>query len=80
MSDRFQKTITETDLLDAFRHVLREDYPNPNREHCPDPSVLQAMADAPADKIPIDKLILRHIGECWPCLNDLKRLREKKKR
>lgn len=79
MSDGVQKRITERDLLEAFERVMREDHPNPSREHCPDPVVIQQMAAAPADEIVIDEMTLRHIGSCWPCLNDLKRLREKRK-
>lgn len=77
-----QTKINEKDLLEAFERVVREDHPNPKREDCPDPFVIQQIVAAPADEILIDELTLRHIGQCWPCLNDLKRLRgvrEKKK-
>lgn len=79
MSDGSQKKITERDLLEAFERVVREGHANPKREHCPDPLVIQQMAAAPANEILIDEPTLRHIGRCWPCLNDLKRLREKRK-
>lgn len=74
-----RKRITEKDLVEAFERVLREDHPNPTREQCPAPSVLQQIAGAPADSILIDHQTLTHIGQCWPCLDDLKRLREGRK-
>lgn len=76
MSDGSQRKITEKDLLEAFARVIRDDHPNPQREQCPNPSVLQQIAAAPANEMLINESTLRHISHCWPCLNDLKKLRE----
>jgi hypothetical protein len=77
---RRPEKITERELLEAFERVTREDSPTPKRENCLDRFVIQQLAAAPANEIPIDEQTLRHIGRCWPCLNDIKRLREKRKR
>jgi hypothetical protein len=79
MPDGSQKRVTERHLIEAFAKVIREDHSNPNREKCPDPLVIQEMAASPADEILIDEATLNHIGHCWPCLSDLKRLRHKRK-
>jgi hypothetical protein len=79
VSDGTQKNITERELIEALERVMREDDPNPSREDCPDSLALQQLAAAPANEIPIDEPTLLHIGHCWACLSDLKRLREKRK-
>jgi len=74
------RKITEKDLIAALARVNEQDNPNPNREGCPTPSILEDLATAPAGARRVEESILLHLGSCSPCSKDLKTLRENAKR
>jgi hypothetical protein len=75
MSQHSGNRISLKDLLAASEKVLREDHPNPNREGCPERSVLEQLAGFTTDDPPFDPALLLHISECFPCLSELRQLR-----
>jgi hypothetical protein len=72
-----KKPITEQDLIDALARANRTDNPNPRRNGCPPEKVLEQLARFPANDIPIEHSTLLHLSDCWPCGEELKRLRAK---
>lgn len=71
------RKMTEQDLITALIRVNQKDNPNPDRQGCPDRATLDHLASAPADKVNIEESTLVHLGNCWPCSQDLKELRRK---
>lgn len=63
------------DLLSALEIVLQQDHPNPNRVGCPPFSTLERLARFSSDDLPVEQTILMHITECYPCAEELRRLR-----
>jgi hypothetical protein len=63
------------DLLSALETVLQQDHPNPNRVGCPPRSTLERLAQFFGGDLPVDQSVLMHITECYPCAEELKRLR-----
>jgi len=53
-------------LITEFARVTRETRPNSERIGCPGSAVLIQIASSDAP----DESILKHIEECWPCLNE----------
>jgi hypothetical protein len=67
----------EQALYSAVESVIRQDYPNPNRDGCPDRSFLEKAATSPGGLNPAENaLFVQHIPKCWPCFKELKLLRE----
>jgi hypothetical protein len=66
----------EKQLLAAFESVVARDYPNPNRGGCPSADQLREIAEAGSKANP---QILTHVARCWPCVQDLKRLRHSRR-
>jgi hypothetical protein len=66
---------SEKELFDAFDRVVHEDFRNPQRIACPGREVLLKLAQRPADTQFAS--LLAHIGQCAPCFDDLKELRQK---
>lgn len=67
----------EQALYSAVESVIRQDYPNPNRDGCPDRSVLERAAASPGGLNPAENaLFVQHIPRCWPCFKELKDLRQ----
>lgn len=75
MSQSPRRKISLKELLAASEKALQEDHPNPNREGCPEHSVLERLADFSQDDPPFDPAVLLHISECFPCFNELRQLR-----
>lgn len=75
MSHNLGNNISLKDLLAASEGALQEDHPNPNREGCPEHSVLERLADFSVDDPPFDPAVLLHIAKCFPCFNQLRQLR-----
>jgi hypothetical protein len=69
------KTHLESELISAFERVAARDQPNPNRVGCPPPARLRQIAEASGT---ISAEVGDHIGKCWPCVQDLKKLRREK--
>jgi hypothetical protein len=63
------------DLLAALETVLQQDHPNPNRVGCPPHSTLERLAQFSCGDLPVDQSVLMHISECYPCAEELRRLR-----
>jgi hypothetical protein len=61
-------------ILDLLDSGLSQDFPNPHRVGCPDPSVLRAIAQR---KVPLSQADqwLNHLGSCTPCFQDFRRFR-----
>ena len=70
------KVDLEKELIAAFERVIARDYPNPNRAGCPSAAQLRQIAEA---GIKAKRELLDHVGRCWPCVQDLKRLRRSQK-
>jgi hypothetical protein len=67
----------EKTLYSAVENVIQRDYPNPNRDGCPDRSFLEKAATSPGSLNPEENaLFVQHIPKCWPCFKELKHLRE----
>ena len=66
--------MNEKALIEAFERVVCRDHPNPDRLDCPGTPVLQQFAMQP-DAFASSPL-LKHIGHCAPCLQELKQLRQ----
>lgn len=67
----------EKALYSAVESVIQQDYPNPNRDGCPGPSLLEKAAASPSSLNPEENaLFVQHIPKCWPCFKELKHLRE----
>jgi hypothetical protein len=67
----------EKALYSAVEKVIQQDYPNPNRDGCPDRSFLEKAAAFPRSLNPAENaLVVQHIPKCWPCFKELKHLRE----
>lgn len=66
------KVDLERELISAFERVIARNYPNPNRVGCPSPAQLKQIAQA---KATINAEVGNHIAQCWPCVQDLKKLR-----
>jgi len=69
----------EERLLEAGRSVFSTSFPNPNREGCPDPEVIKAIAFRRVDPAKYRDFMV-HMSRCSPCFNDFGRLREQAKR
>jgi hypothetical protein len=65
--------MNEKALIAAFERVVRAEHANPQRHGCPGTSVLRQLAERPETFGPGP--VLRHIGQCAPCLRELKELR-----
>ena len=72
-----KKQITEQDLIDALARANRTQNPNPRRRGCPPVETLEQLARFPAYEISVEESTLLHLGDCWACAQDLKRLRKK---
>jgi hypothetical protein len=60
--------LEESDLLKRF---FANAFPNPNREGCPDQTVLRAIAAA---TLPLDHPALAHVSSCSPCYTEVESL------
>jgi hypothetical protein len=70
----------EKALYPALEQVIQREYPNPNREGCPDHSFLEKAATSPGSlNNEENALFVRHVPKCWPCFKELKWLRETQK-
>jgi hypothetical protein len=60
--------------LDLLDRGLSQEFPNPGRVGCPDPSVLRGIA---RNKIPLSQADqwLNHLSACTPCFQDFRRFR-----
>ena len=60
--------------MDLLNQGLSQDFPNPDRVGCPDPSVLRGIA---AQKIPLSQADpwLNHLSSCTSCFQDFRRFR-----
>jgi hypothetical protein len=67
---------TERELLRAYNRMLHRDYPNPERIGCPGREVLQKMAFSIQL---VTNSMLEHLGQCAPCVDELKELRSRLK-
>ena len=69
-----QLDVAESELAKAFDRVVRSDHPNLERKGCPGATVLQQLAASPESFD--DQQTLTHIGQCAPCLDELRKLRQ----
>jgi len=77
MSDEGQ-FISEQQIIDAWRRALEEDHPNPDREGCLSLALLKKAARALNDLDSEERMLfVDHIGQCSPCSQELKALRDK---
>jgi hypothetical protein len=74
-----KKQITEQNLIDALARANRARTPNPRRRGCPPQKALEQLARFPANDMSVEDSTLLHLADCWPCAQELKRLREKEK-
>jgi hypothetical protein len=74
------RKMTEQDLITALMRVNQKDNPNPDRQGCPDRATLEFLAGASVDEVRVEESTLLHLGNCWPCSQDLKELRKKAQR
>ena len=60
--------------MDLLDRGLSQEFPNPGRVGCPDPSVLRGIAQ---HKIPLSQADqwLNHLSACTPCFQDFRRFR-----
>ena len=79
MSDRSDKKISLKELLAASEEVLQQDHPNPNRDGCPERSVLERLAAFSTADPSFDPAVLQHIAECFPCFEELRQMRAMRK-
>lgn len=75
LSGKESMTQLERQLMFAFERVTARDHPNPNRIGCPSAEKLRKIA-IEGSRMTVG--IIDHIGKCWPCLQELKRLRREK--
>lgn len=73
------RKMTEQELITALVRVNQKDNPNPDRQGCPNRTTLEYLAAAPADEVRIEESTVLHLGNCWPCSQELKELRKKAK-
>jgi hypothetical protein len=67
----------EKALFSALENVIQQEYPNPNREGCPDHSFLVRAATSPSSLSNEENaLFVKHVPKCWPCFKELKWLRQ----
>lgn len=59
----------EERLLKAGRSVFSNSFPNPNREGCPKPEVIEAIARGKGDPAQQRDFFV-HMSRCSPCFND----------
>jgi hypothetical protein len=69
----------EQRLLEAGRSVFSTAFPNPDRQGCPAPDLIRAIAYRKADPAQHRDFIV-HMSRCSPCFNDFARLQEEAKR
>lgn len=62
----------ENELIEALEQVVREDFPNPERQGCPGEKALRKAAKSAKDS---PQFILDHIAKCAHCLREYDRLR-----
>lgn len=65
----------EERLLKAGRSVFSNSFPNPNREGCPKPEVIEAIARGKGDPTQQRDFFV-HMSRCSPCFNDFARFRK----
>jgi len=74
MTDK--EDILEKALYPVLERVIQQEYPNPNREGCPDHSFLEKAATSPGSLTNEENaLVVKHVPKCWPCFKELKQLR-----
>src|SRR5688572_25939430 len=56
----------------AFESVVLAQFPNPERKDCPGTGTLRAIANK---RISMRDPALAHVGQCSPCLSELRDLR-----
>lgn len=64
----------EERLLKAGRSVFSNSFPNPNREGCPKPEDIEAIARGKGDPAQQRDFFV-HMSRCSPCFNDFARFR-----
>jgi hypothetical protein len=69
----------EQRLLEAGRSVFSTAFPNPDRQGCPAPDLIRAIAYRKADPAQHRDFIV-HMSRCSPCFNDFARFQEEAKR
>lgn len=69
----------EERLLKAYQEFASDEFPNPERKGCPGTEVLEILAsDVKAFRRRSDSQeVLRHIGSCGPCGQELNEIRAK---
>lgn len=69
----------EQKFLDASVHVLRSNFPNPDRAGCPDPRVLRNIGRR---RLPLKDAArwTEHLGGCSDCFRDFEKSRESTRR
>lgn len=77
MSQSPRRKISLKELFSAADRVLKEDHPNPNREGCPEHSVLVRLAEFSVEDSSFDSDVLLHIAHCDPCFKELRQLRNR---
>ena len=69
------RDLTDEQFAELAREYYLEDFPNPQRIDCPQPTVLKNLASS--DDLPDEKLH-RHLLACSPCLENFRALRQSK--
>jgi len=69
----------EQRLLEAGTSVFATAFPNPERQGCPAPELIRAIAYRKADPAQHRDFIV-HMSRCSPCFNDFARFQEEAKR
>jgi hypothetical protein len=69
----------EQRLLEAGKSVFSTAFPNPDRQGCPTPDLIRAIAYRKADPAQHRDFIV-HMSQCSPCFNDFARFQEEAKR
>ena len=74
LKEREEYSIEEQRILDLLDRGLSQDFPNPGRTGCPDPSLLRGIA---RHKIPLSQADkwLNHLSSCSPCFQDFRTYR-----
>jgi hypothetical protein len=77
LTRRHASSNPDRELESYFKQSLRNQFPNPEREGCPEQRILEGLA---LGKIPLNKVApwLEHLGRCSACFRDFKRFRAMK--
>ena len=78
-ADKFLSCAQERIVLNAAAAVARTQYPNVDRNGCPEPIVLKQLASR-RRALAVSAALIEHLGACSPCFLDYTRLRITHKR